>query len=99
MGVVGGAVERVNYPAIFSVAVVTMNRQSPRLFGKNGVARKVRMNTFNDQLFGREVGLGNQVDITFVRDLNSAAELFRHNTARIARRLNRKIKQGAPFID
>ena len=54
---IGGAVERVDEPAIFGSAL------HPATFlGDNGVLRKSRPQALHDQLFGGAVGLGYQVE-------------------------------------
>ena len=74
MRVVSGSVQRIDNPFPVASAFAHNNRFT-RLFGQDGMPRIVRTNPFDDQLFSGDVSLGNEVNVTFVRDSGRAEAL------------------------
>src|SRR5687767_9587600 len=61
------------------------------------MTRVVRLDSFDDQLLRSQVGLGNKIDVTLVRDLKCSAQAIGENGARITSHLNSKVKQTFLF--
>ncbi|HLZ13580.1 MAG TPA: hypothetical protein VKP58_13420 [Candidatus Acidoferrum sp.] len=76
VGEIGGAVERVDVPAIFGVVVV-----AKAFFGGDGVRGKIFREAIDDGAFAALVGLRDEVDVAFVFDLGGTGEFFAKNFA------------------
>ncbi len=71
VGKIRGAVERVDVPAVLGVVIL-----ANAFFGSDGMRRKIFRETIDDVLFAALVGLGDEVDVTFVFDLGRTRVLF-----------------------
>ncbi len=76
---VGGAVERVDVPAIVAAGI-----DQALLFAENIVAGPTRFDAFPDQNLGLAVGDRDQVGIALVLDLHVLLEVSHQQGARLA---------------
>ena len=83
VGEIGGAVQRVDKPAVFRGALVTA-----ALFGHDAVRGKVGAQALDDQLFAGAIGLGHQVEIALQLEGDAALEIVGQQGARLARDLH-----------
>src|SRR5262249_15244826 len=73
---IGGAVERINVPAVFGVVVFAQ-----AFFGGNSVRWEIFAEALDDGLFAAFVSLRNEVDVAFVFDFGRAREFFAQDFA------------------
>src|SRR5690606_8709918 len=90
VGVVRGAVERVDYP--LPIALALDDNRVARLFRQNAVPRIVRTDPLGDQSLGGKICLGHQVNVTLLGNGSNSAELFEQNAPGIAGSLHCKIE-------
>ena len=79
MGEVGGAVERVNEPAIVAAGI-----DQALFFTENIVTRPTRLDALPDQDLGLAVGHGDQVRIALVLHLHMLLEISHQQSAGFA---------------
>ena len=77
---VGGAVERIDVPA-----VVGFGLAARAFLADDAVLRPARLQTFDNQFFGGAIGLGHQVDVALVLDGDAPREVAHQKRAGFAR--------------
>ena len=94
VGEVGGAVQRIDKPAVFGGALV-----AAALFGHDAVRGKVRAQAFDHQFFVGAIGLRHQVEFAFEFEGNAALEVIGQQRAGLAGNLHRCFQVRQPRYD